>query len=118
MRSTYHSGRKTALLYLLGALFCGLLVAFAVGAKLAAYYPHNDAARSIASTKVWQQYDAVETSVPSAQVAPAVFFLVLAFAALAVGIRSVAWLQTAPEFTSVPSLCFDRAHAIRPPPRS
>ena len=116
MRNTHHSGRKTVLLYLLGVLFCGLLVAFAVGAKLAAYYPHNNAAHQIASTKVWQQQDVAVPYVPPAQSAPVLFLFAFAFTALAVGARSAAWLQTATEFTSTLQLCFRRAHAIRPQP--
>jgi len=50
-----HPERKTAQLTLLGILFCGLLlVAFAVTSKVAAYYPHNNATRSVVATKAWQ----------------------------------------------------------------
>jgi hypothetical protein len=114
MRSTLHSGRKTVLLSLLGVLFCGLLVAFAVGAKLAAYYPHNDAARPIAATKVWQQQGVAVPYAPPAQSAPVLFFS--AFAVLALGAHFTAWLQSTEEFTPALRLCFCRAHAIRPPP--
>jgi len=116
MHSAHHPGRKTALLYLLGLLFCGLLVTFAVGAKLAAYYPHNDAARPIASTKVWQQQDVAVPYAPPAQAAPVLFLFAFAFTALAVAARSSAWLQTAEELTPALQLCFRGAHAIRPPP--
>jgi len=116
MRSAHHSGRKTALLYLLGVLFCGLLVAFAVSSKLAAYYPHNDAARPIAATKVWQQHDVAVPYAPPAQAAPVLFLFAFAFVALALGTLSSAWLQTAIEFTPALQLYFRRAHAIRPPP--
>jgi hypothetical protein len=118
MPRTHHSGRKTALLYLLGVLFCGLMVTFAVGAKLAAYYPHNDAARSIAATKVWQQQDVAVTDAPPVQAAPAVLLFVFAFAALAAAVLSAAWLQTAADPASALQLCLRRVHTIRPPPRS
>ena len=116
MRSMHQSGRKTVLLYMLGVLFCGLLVAFAVGTKLAAYYPHDNAARQIASTKVWQQQDVAMPYAPPAQAAPVLFLFAFAFVALALGTLSSAWLQTAIEFTPALQLYFRRAHAIRPPP--
>jgi hypothetical protein len=116
MRNTLHSGRKTPLLYLLGVLFCGLLVAFAVGTKLAAYYPHNDAARPITSTKVWQQQNVAVPYAPPTQATPVLFLLAFAFSALALVTRSSAWMQATLEIPAPLQLCFRRAHAIRPPP--
>jgi len=116
MRISVHPGRKTALMVLLGAMFCGLLVAFAVTSKVAAYYPHNDAARPITATKVWQQQDAAVMYVPPAQEAPA--FLLFVLIAETEAARSHAWMKTTAEFPSATQLCFRRAHAIRPPPHS
>jgi hypothetical protein len=118
MRASYHPGRKTALLYLLGLLFCGLLVAFAVTSKVAAYYPRNDAARPIAAAKMWQQQNAAVTYAPPVQEAPAFLLFVLVLVATAEVARSHAWMQTAAEFSPAIQLCFRRAHAIRPPPRN
>jgi len=114
MHISVHSGRKTAL-YLLAALFCGLLVAFAVTSKVAAYYPHTDAARPIAAAKVWQQGVAVKYA-PPVQAAPAFLLFVLVLVAAAEIARSYAWIQTAAALPPAIQLCFRRAHAIRPPP--
>jgi hypothetical protein len=112
----YHSGRKTALMVLLGALFCGLLVAFAVTSKVAAYYPHTDAARPIAATKMWQQQDAVVAYVPPVLVAAASLLFVFVLIAVTEATHSYVWMKTAAEFPSISQLCFRRAHSIRPPP--
>jgi hypothetical protein len=109
-------GRKHALLFLSGVLFCGLLVAFAVTSKVAAYYPHNAAARPITATKVWQQHTMVEIAPPAQLAATAIFALVFAFAVLAVMARSTAWMETAADCSPAFQLCDRRAHAIRPPP--
>jgi hypothetical protein len=113
-----HPGRKTALMVLLGAMFCGLLVAFAVTSKIAAYYPHIDAARPIAAAKMWQQQDAVVTYAPPVQEATASLLFVFVLIAATEAARSYAWMKTAAEFPSTSQLCFGRAQAIRPPPRS
>lgn len=118
MHTVSQFGRKTSLLFLSGVLFCGLLVAFAVTSKVAAYYPHNAAARPITATKVWQQHAVVESAPPAQAAAPAIFALVFAFAALAVMARSTAWMETAADCPPAFQLCDRRAHAIRPPPRS
>ena len=118
MRISYHPGRKTALMVLLGAMFCGLLVAFAVTSKVAAYYPHTDAARPIAATKIWQQQNAAVTYAPPVQEAPAFLLFVLVLIAAAEIARSHAWMQTAADSPSATRFCFRRAHAIRPPPRN
>jgi len=117
MRSTPHSRRKTAMLSVMGILFCGLLVAFAVSSKVAAYYPHIDGARPIAATKVRQQPEAVTLDAPTTQAAPAFLLFVFAFAALAVVMLTSAWSQTNADLTLALQPCFRRAHAIRPPPR-
>jgi hypothetical protein len=118
MRISYHPGRKTALMYLLGLLFCGLLVAFAVTSKVAAYYPHTDAARPIAAARMWQQQGVVVTYAPPVQATPAFLLFVLVLVAAAEIARSHAWIQTAADSPSATQLCFRRAHAIRPPPRN
>ena len=117
MRILVHPGRKTAL-YLLAALFCVLLVAFAVTSKVAAYYPHTDAARPIAAAKVWQQQNADVTHAPPVQAAPAFLLFVLVLVAAAEIARSHAWMQTAADPPSATQLCYRRAHAIRPPSRN
>ena len=83
MRIPYHPGRKTALMVLLGAIFCGLLVAFAVTSKVAAYYPHADAARPIAAAKMWQQPNAAVTYAPPVQAAAGSLLFVLVLIAAA-----------------------------------
>jgi hypothetical protein len=118
MRISYHPGRKTALLYLLGVLFCGLLLAFAVTSKVAAYYPHNDAARPIAAARMWQQQGVAVTYAPSVQAAPVLLLFFLVLVAAAEIARSHAWMQTAADSPSATKLCFRRAHSIRPPPRN
>jgi len=120
MRISYHPDRKTALLYLLGILFCGLLLAFAVTSKVAAYYPHNDAARPIAAARMWQQQQqgVAVTYAPPVQAAPALLFFVLVLVAAAEIARSHAWMQTAADSPPAAKLCFRRAHSIRPPPRN
>jgi hypothetical protein len=117
MRISFYPGRKTAL-YLLGALFCGLLVAFAVTSKVAAYYPHTDAARPIAAARMWQQQDAVVTYAPPVQEAATSLLFVFVLIAATEAARSYAWMKTAAEFPSTSQLCFHRAHSIRPPPRN
>jgi hypothetical protein len=118
MRISYHSGRKTALMVLLGVLFCGLLVAFAVTSKVAAYYPHTDAARPIAAARMWQQQGMAVTYAPPVQAAPALLLFVLVLVAAAEIARSHAWMQTAADPPSATQLCYRRAHAIRPPSRN
>lgn len=118
MNAQYHPGRKTALLYLLGILFCGLLLAFAVTSKVAAYYPHSDAARPITATKVWQQQDAAVKYAPPVRMAAASILFVLVLIATTEAARSFAWRQTAAESPFATQLCFRRAHSIRPPPRN
>ena len=118
MRISYHPERKTALMVLLGAMFCGLLVAFAVTSKVAAYYPHTDAARPIAAAKMWQQQGVGVTYAPPVQAAAASLLFVFVLIAATEAARSYAWMKTAAEFPSTSELCFRRAHAIRPPPRS
>jgi len=118
MRISVHPRRKTSLMYLLGAMFCGLLMAFAVTSKVAAYYPHNDAARPIAAAKMWQQQDVAVTYVPPVQAAPALLLFVFVLIATTEAALSSAWMQTAADSPSATRLCFRRAHAIRPPPRS
>ena len=118
MRISYHPERKTALMVLLGAMFCGLLVAFAVTSKVAAYYPHTDAARPIAAAKMWQQQGVGVTYAPPVQAAAASLLFVFVLIAATEAARSYAWMKTAAEFPSTSQLCFRRAHAIRPPPRS
>jgi hypothetical protein len=103
-------------MYLLGLMFCGLLTAFAVTSKVAAYYPHTDAARPITATKVWQQQDAAVTYAPPAQAAPASLLFVLVLVTAVEIARSYAWMQTTAGSLSATKLCFRRAHAIRPPP--
>jgi hypothetical protein len=56
--------------HVIAGTVCALLLFFAVGAKLAAYHPHEQAARSIASTKVWQATDSAPSLVEQAKVAP------------------------------------------------
>lgn len=118
MRISYHPERKTALMVLLGAMFCGLLVAFAVTSKVAAYYPHTDAARPIAAAKMWQQQGVGVTYAPPVQAAAASLLFVFVLIAATEAARSYAWMKTAAEFPSTSELCFRRAHSIRPPPRS
>jgi hypothetical protein len=117
MRILYHPGRKTALMVLLGTMFCGLLVAFAVTSKVAMYYPHTDAARPITATKVWQQQDAVVKDAPPVQEAPTFLLFVLVMVAAAEIAGSHAWMQIAADSPSATKHCFRRAHSIRPPPR-
>jgi hypothetical protein len=119
MRVSYHPGRKTALMYLLGAMFCGLLVAFAVTSKVAAYYPHTDAVRPIVAAKVWQQQNAAVTNAPPVQAAagPILFVLVLVLMAAIEAARSYAWMQTSTETAPALELYFSRANSIRPPPQ-
>jgi hypothetical protein len=118
MRISVHLRRKTALMYLLGLVFCGLLVAFAITSKVAAYYPHTDAARPIAAAKMWQQQDAVVKDAPPVQAAPAFLLLVLVVAVTAEVARSYAWMQTVADSPISTQLCLLRAQAIRPPPRN
>lgn len=116
MRISYHPGRKTALMYLLGAMFCGLLVAFAVTSKVAAYYPNADAARPIAAAKMWQQQNAdVKFTLPVQADTASLLFVLLLIAATEAA-RSCAWMQTSVKAAPVLRLYFSRASAIRPPP--
>lgn len=117
MRTVLQFERKNALLFFSGVLFCGLLLAFAVTSKVAAYYPQNIAARPISATKVWQQQDAVVEVAPLAQAAaPTIFAFIFTFAVLIALAHSTAWLQTATDVPSAFQLCNRRTHAIRPPP--
>jgi len=111
--------RRTSLFPLSGILFCCLLVAFAVTSKVAAYYPHNDAARPITATKVWQQQSAAVEPVPATPAtAPTLFLFVAVAAALALTTLTRAWKQTAANIEPVSRLCYRRIYGIRPPPRS
>jgi len=116
MSAKYHSGRKTALLYFLGILFCVLSITFAVTSKVAEYYPHNDATRPITASKMWQQEDVTVRAMPPVQAAPEFLLFVFIVAATIQASRSFAWMQTSAEFMPDPRLCYRRAHAIRPPP--
>lgn len=117
MNAQYHSGRKTALMVLLGVLFCGLLVAFAVTSKVAAYYPHNDAARPIAAARMWQQQGVAVRYAPPEQAAPAFLLFMLVLVTAAEVTRCHVWMQTSAAFIPATQLCFRRAHTTRPPPR-
>jgi hypothetical protein len=118
MQTVVYAGSKKPLPYLAGVLFCGLLVAFAVASKAAAYYPHDAGTRPITATKIWQQQDpAAKCVIQTTPTFPPVSFFVLAFAILAVIVRFMAWMQTASAFSPAFELCYGRAHAIRPPPR-
>jgi sterol desaturase/sphingolipid hydroxylase (fatty acid hydroxylase superfamily) len=119
MHRLFHPGSKRSLPYLVGVLFCGLLLAFAVTSKAAAYYPHDAGARPITATKMWQQPDPVTKDVlPAVQMAPIILALVVAVALLAAIARFVAWMQTVTVFSPAFELCYRRTHSIRPPPRS
>jgi hypothetical protein len=59
--------------HVIAAAVCALLLFFAVGTKLAAYHPHEQAAKSIASTKVWQTADSTPSIVEQAKIAPQSF---------------------------------------------
>ncbi len=117
MRIPVHLRSKTALMYLLGLVFCGLLVVFAVTSKVAAYYPHTDAARPIAAAKMWQQQNALVTHVPPVQATASSLLFVFILIATTEAALSSAWMQTAAESPSVTKLCFRRA-TIRPPPHN
>jgi hypothetical protein len=99
-------------------MFCGLLVAFAVTSKVAAYYPHTDAARPIAAARMWQQRGVVTQDTSPVQTAAASLLFVFVMIAATEAARCYAWMQTAAAFTTATQLCFRRAHAIRPPPRN
>ena len=118
MRISYHPERKTALMVLLGAMFCGLLVAFAVTSKVAAYYPHTDAARPIAAAKMWQQQGVGVTYAPPVQAAAASLLFVFVLISATEATCCSTWIQTSVKFSPARQLCFRRVHAIRPPPRS
>lgn len=117
VRKLFYPGKERALTYLAGILFCGLLMAFAVTSKAAAYSPHDVGSRPITATKIWQQQDPVMECVPPTGLTDTLIpFSILATAALAVTTRFMAWRQTA--FVSSPfELCDRRTPAIRPPPR-
>ena len=118
MQSVLYAGSKRSFPYLAGILFCGLLLAFAVTSKAAAYYPHDAGTRPITATKMWQQQDPVTKCVlPTVQTDLRVSFFVFAVAILAVIARFIAWMQTAVVFSPPFELCYRRTHAIRPPPR-
>jgi hypothetical protein len=116
MRISVHPGRKTALMVLLGAMFCGLLVAFAVTSKVAAYYPHTDAARPIAAAKIWQHQVEALTYAPPVQTAATSLLFVFVLIAEAEAARSHEWMETSAEFPPASQPSFRRVHAIRPPP--
>jgi hypothetical protein len=113
----HHSGRRTALMNLLGILFCGLLIAFAVTSKVAACYPHDVATRPITAAKMWQQDVAVKVA-PPVQAAPALLLFVVVLVAAAEGVRRCAWMLNAAAFPATTQLCFRSAYASRPPPHS
>jgi len=119
MSAKYQPGRKTALLYLLGILFCVLSITFAVTSKVAAYYPHNDATRPITAAKMWQQQNTSVTYAPPVQAAtaPLLFVFVLVLIAATEAARSYAWMQASVEAAPALQLYFSRANAIRPPPQ-
>ena len=52
--SQMNSGR--VLRYVVGAMLCGLLLVYALGAKLALYHTGQPGARSVAATKAWQDH--------------------------------------------------------------
>jgi hypothetical protein len=119
MHKLFHPGSKRSLPYLAGVLFCGLLLAFAVTSKAAAYYPHDAGARPITATKMWQQQDPVTKYVlPTVQTAPTFSFFVFTVAVLAVIVLYSAWMKTSTVFSRAFALCYCRTHSIRPPPRS
>jgi len=118
MRISADPGRKTALLYLLGIVFCGLSISFAVTSKVAAYYPHNAATRPITSAKMWQQENVEARAVSPLQPAPTLFLIFLVMAATTQCARISMWMQTSAEFCPAIQLCSRRAQAIRPPPQN
>jgi len=120
MSSNVHIGRKHIdLLQLLGIGFCILLVAFALSSKMAAYYGHNDAARPIVATKVWQEQSAPRITIQPVQSTAVLPFLTLVIAIVAVAFVLFAeWLRSSHSILSASPVRRLRINAIRPPPRA
>lgn len=68
VRVLVHLAGRRYLQHAVAATFCALLFLFAVGTKLAAYHPHEAAAKPIASAKVWQATKSVPSSVEQVRI--------------------------------------------------
>lgn len=68
VRVLVHLAGRRYLQHAVAATFCALLFLFAVGTKLAAYHPHEAAAKPIASAKVWQATKSVPSTVEQVRI--------------------------------------------------
>lgn len=99
--------------YAVGALLCGLLLVYALGAKLALYHTGQPGARSVAATKAWEDHAAsVETQVAPVLAAP----VVLCLSVLAVPAVAVVWTVAPEPLLATPVRGFSPHLSVRPPP--
>jgi hypothetical protein len=103
--------------YWLGALFCWLLVVYAVGAKLALYHPQRPGALSVASTKAWQNQDnpSVDVQLAAPVDAPAPLLMTM-FASLLGTVFAVVWRISPDEMSPAVRRWFLPSLSVRPPP--
>ncbi|WP_188757651.1 hypothetical protein [Edaphobacter acidisoli] len=109
--------RRSALRYAVGAMLCWLLVVYAVGAKLALYHIHQPGAKSVASTKAWQDHD-INVVSADVQIAPAVTVLpqVSVGALLLAMAFATVWVLPVERNAPTMVLGFSPELSVRPPP--
>ncbi len=113
MRTLKELGHRRNLRHLFGLGLCALLFFFAVATKLAAYHTHEEAAKSIAHTKVWQNSGSTPVTPQQVKSFPSAFELlaVILFVVLA-----QTWYVFADEHEAVELCWFSPSLSVRPPP--
>jgi Na+/proline symporter len=100
--------------HIFGLMLCALLCLFAIGAKTAAYRPHQEQVKNLTSAKAWQN-----NQLPSPQSAPVPVPILLALAMLMLMVTFTVTREASAEQPAFASRnWYDPALAVRPPPSS
>ena len=111
--SQMNSGR--VLRYVVGAMLCGLLLVYALGAKLALYHTGQPGARSVAATKAWQDQAVplVEAEIAPVPATPSVMEAVAALLSL---VFVAVWFVAEDKPVMAVARRFSPHLSVRPPP--
>ncbi|HEU5341311.1 hypothetical protein [Edaphobacter sp.] len=101
--------------YLVGAMLCGLLLVYALGAKLALYHTGQPGARSVAATKAWQDQaiPSVEAEIAPVLATPSVMEAVAALLSL---VFVAVWYVAEDKPVMAVAHGFSPHLSVRPPP--
>ena len=111
VNSRVQTDNRRQLHYLFGSILCGLLLFFAVSAKLALYQPQQQSAKSIAATKVWKS-----NAIPAPDSEPVQVSLLNLFAVvLSMSLVTISLLSHCEPVLPAPNW-FTPDLSVRPPP--